>query len=260
MEKNQSLLFYGVFEETLADIISSSRKSPDDIYYLQPKNNKAIKLIEDETNLPLTLFITTSHDVNTVSYVCEVVKWENKFDLDAEYIRDLSETLLTKQPSEKAGVFLSYSGDLPSRHLIHVKRMKKLNSSFSTSELIKVSDEKPCKSRSQGGGHAVVYLPKEELIAKAVEMFEISEDTLNSTTTSTLVNARLGQGTFRRNVTSTWGNGEMCALTAISTKELLIASHIKAWAKCDSSAERLDGCNGILLASHIDKLFVLDVN
>ena len=36
---------------------------------------------------------------------------------------------------------------------------------------------------------------------------------------------------------------------------MLIASHIKAWEYCESTDERLDGANGILLCAHVDKLF-----
>lgn len=64
---------------------------------------------------------------------------------------------------------------------------------------------------------------------------------------------RLGQGEFKRNVMKVWGS-KACALTGIDVPEMLIASHIKPWAECEEGEHR-NGCNGILLASHIDKLF-----
>lgn len=64
---------------------------------------------------------------------------------------------------------------------------------------------------------------------------------------------RLGQGEFKKNVIEVWGS-KSCALTGIDVPEMLIASHIKPWAECEAG-EHLDGCNGILFASHIDKLF-----
>jgi len=67
--------------------------------------------------------------------------------------------------------------------------------------------------------------------------------------------SRIGQGRFRKNVIDVWGNDEKCALTLVSTREVLIASHIIPWSKCDSNEQRLDGANGILLCAHIDKLF-----
>ncbi len=132
--------------------------------------------------------------------------------------------------------------------------MKKLKNKFSLSELMLVSSGKPCKNRTQGGGHAVVYLPEEEVEPIVLDILELS-DPLASTSTVSLVNARVGQGKFRKNVIDSWGNDEVCALTGITTKPLLVASHIKPWSQCQSDAERLDGANRILLAAHIDKLF-----
>lgn len=67
------------------------------------------------------------------------------------------------------------------------------------------------------------------------------------------VMCRLGQGEFKKNVMKVWGS-KICALTGIDVPEMLIASHIKPWAECEDGEHR-NGCNGILLASHIDKLF-----
>ncbi|CAG1021874.1 hypothetical protein MTYM_01315 [Methylococcales bacterium] len=90
---------------------------------------------------------------------------------------------------------------------------------------------------------------------------EITEDLINlasesgdSTTTTQSIQARLGQGKFRKNVIETWGLGECCALTGISITPLLIASHIIPWRESDDT-QRLSGTNGILLCSHLDKLF-----
>jgi hypothetical protein len=91
---------------------------------------------------------------------------------------------------------------------------------------------------------------------------EISEDLealvrrqdVDATTREALVEARIGQGRFRRDLVALWGRGEVCALTGIDVPELLIASHIKPWRDSDDR-ERLDPCNGLLLAAHVDKAF-----
>lgn len=75
-----------------------------------------------------------------------------------------------------------------------------------------------------------------------------------ATTREALVQARVGQGRFRSDVVSLWGKGEVCALTGIDVPELLVASHIKPW-RDSSDEERLDACNGLLLATHVDKAF-----
>lgn len=89
----------------------------------------------------------------------------------------------------------------------------------------------------------------------AVDLAEIDKrKDVEQTTRDALVQARIGQGKFRADVMHLWGRGEKCPLTGIDVPELLIASHIKPWRDCDDS-ERLDPHNGILLATHADKLF-----
>ena len=67
----------------------------------------------------------------------------------------------------------------------------------------------------------------------------------------TLIKARLGQGSFRKNVLKLHPN---CPLTGLDIQSLLIASHIKPWSKCNNE-ERLDPSNGLMLAPNIDALF-----
>ena len=66
-----------------------------------------------------------------------------------------------------------------------------------------------------------------------------------------LVNSRRGQGIFKANVRL---NERCCRLTGETDPTLLIASHIKPWAD-SSDQEKLDGCNGLLLSPHVDRLF-----
>jgi hypothetical protein len=66
-----------------------------------------------------------------------------------------------------------------------------------------------------------------------------------------LVMARRGQGKFKDNVTL---NETRCRITGIGDLQHLRASHIKPWKRCNDT-ERLHGCNGLLLAPHIDHLF-----
>lgn len=72
------------------------------------------------------------------------------------------------------------------------------------------------------------------------------------TTRKALIDARRGQGAFRRKLDLFWGDA--CAATNCSVRELLRASHIKPWREC-TNQERLDPANGILLLANIDILF-----
>ena len=65
--------------------------------------------------------------------------------------------------------------------------------------------------------------------------------------------SRLGQGTFRRRTIEVWGGIERCVVTGIALPALLTASHIIPWS--EDKAQRKLGCNGIMLAAHLDRLF-----
>lgn len=66
-----------------------------------------------------------------------------------------------------------------------------------------------------------------------------------------LISARRGQGIFKANVRL---NEDRCRLTEVTDPQFLIASHIKPWRDCNDQ-EKLDGCNGLLLSPHVDRMF-----
>lgn len=73
-----------------------------------------------------------------------------------------------------------------------------------------------------------------------------------STTRQALINARIGQGGYRRRMLHLWQG--KCAVSGCSVESALVASHAKAWAD-SSNEERLDAHNGLLLAASIDRIF-----
>jgi len=85
---------------------------------------------------------------------------------------------------------------------------------------------------------------------------EIDAEPGNSNLTTTerraLVNARLGQGGYRKQLLRLWEG--RCAVTGCAIECALIASHAKAWADSNND-ERLDKFNGLLLAASVDRLF-----
>lgn len=84
------------------------------------------------------------------------------------------------------------------------------------------------------------------------DLEEIDEDA-DPTEREEMRKARIGQGKFRRNAVATWGGTERCAVTGIAIPALLNASHIIPWR--EDVGQRMSGCNGILLAAHLDRLF-----
>lgn len=69
-----------------------------------------------------------------------------------------------------------------------------------------------------------------------------------------MIQARIGQGRYRKSLLKLWGN--KCAVTGVGDSELLIASHIVAWT-ISSPKEKVDPYNGFPLTPNLDKLFDL---
>jgi len=74
---------------------------------------------------------------------------------------------------------------------------------------------------------------------------------IGATTRAQLVKSRRGHGIFKANVRL---NEKGCRVTQVTDPQHLRASHIKPW-KDSTDEEKLNGCNGLLLAPHVDHLF-----
>lgn len=75
-----------------------------------------------------------------------------------------------------------------------------------------------------------------------------TEARLNSET-----KVRRGQDEYRRRLDEYWGGA--CAVTGVTLREVLRASHAKPWCDCKSGHERLSQYNGLLLTANLDALF-----
>ncbi len=85
-----------------------------------------------------------------------------------------------------------------------------------------------------------------------IEQSILGDHNLDETEKDNLIKSRKGQGKFKSNLMKVENH---CRLTGLTDKRFLIASHIKAWSKCETNSERLDGHNGFLFAPNPDKLF-----
>ena len=97
--------------------------------------------------------------------------------------------------------------------------------------------------------HLSKSLPTEPLS----EFQRLLEKVESKTEVERLRKERIGQGVFRAALLDYWEN--CCAVTGVTNKTLLRASHIIPWAKCDTDAERLNAHNGILLVATLDAAF-----
>ena len=81
----------------------------------------------------------------------------------------------------------------------------------------------------------------------------MNNQSVDITTREAIVQARVGQGLFRRRTLAAY---ERCLVTGIKEQGLLIASHIKPWRDCRSNADEcLNPDNALLLSPTWDRLF-----
>lgn len=95
-----------------------------------------------------------------------------------------------------------------------------------------------------------------ESTALEKEQNDLALDTANLSTSEreAVVKVRFGQGAFRAALLDL--AGEVCWMSGVEGKELLVASHIQPWAHCDKNP-KARGCpdNGLLLSSLWDAAF-----
>jgi hypothetical protein len=96
-----------------------------------------------------------------------------------------------------------------------------------------------------------VSLSKTDLIENEEIKKIQSDDNLTETEKESLSKSRRGQGKFKDDVIRLH---KFCMFTKVANTNLLIASHIKPWAK-SNNYERLDEYNGFPLTPTYDKLF-----
>lgn len=80
----------------------------------------------------------------------------------------------------------------------------------------------------------------------------IARRDLTPTTRAAMIQARLGQGDFRKQMLELWDG--KCAVTGLAVLSVIIASHAKPWAESNDE-ERLNPNNGLPLTANLDKLF-----
>jgi len=68
-----------------------------------------------------------------------------------------------------------------------------------------------------------------------------------------LTHYRINQSFFRSSVLAAYEG--TCCITGVGDSRLLIASHIKPWAKCENGNERTDSRNGLCLSALFDRAF-----
>ncbi|MCJ8162317.1 HNH endonuclease [Acinetobacter zhairhuonensis] len=136
---------------------------------------------------------------------------------------------------------------------INDNSLKNLSNIFdlSSSILSRNSDKKVFDKFQPGKKSQTFEVNPDENIDNEISTIQQSSS-LAETEKERLIQSRLGQGQFRRDILKNFKS--TCLLTGIKHESLLLASHIKPWSE-STNDERIDARNGLLLSALMDKLF-----
>ena len=156
--RSQALYLNGIFRKVLDDIAKHHATRPELQLYLQPYSEVAIAYLRDnppDKSDPVRLYASTSADLERVSYVADIIRWEDKTTIPEHRRERIRKRLEDFQPNE--GGLYNVPEDGISRNLLTVVRMQRLGEPFSVTKLIKTVDNQPLGVRSTAGGWAYVF-------------------------------------------------------------------------------------------------------
>ena len=135
--------------------------------YLQPYSSRRIaNLVGNSPSVddPVRLLMSVTDDLATVHYVCEIVGWEDKREIQHAKRRLLNRLVYSFQWTED-GIYMKSNGK-PCVNLLYVRRMQKLSKLFSVAELTLTSSGEPhSPDRTTSGGWSYVVNPSDEWLA-----------------------------------------------------------------------------------------------
>lgn len=156
------LYMNGVYRSVMEEILGVQKHLPNQIFYMQPHGPGQITRLRDDPptiDKPIKMWISTGDDLQHVSYVAEIVGWEDKTEMSDER-HQLIESIINLLQPEEGGLYnIGDAPDAVSVNLLHVRRMLKVPKPIPVSQLVKISDGQPlAMNRTRGGGHSYVRL------------------------------------------------------------------------------------------------------
>jgi predicted HNH restriction endonuclease len=156
MEK--ALFINGVYEIVLEEIVKSQENNSGMVFYLQPYSASSIKQLKNsppDAGSPMSLYLSTTIQLNQICYIAKIVGWEDKNELSKERLDFLNNHIKKFQP-EEGEIFFQVNGK-KCVNLISIINLKKVTNQLSVANLIKESNGEPLKNRSRSGGWSYVH-------------------------------------------------------------------------------------------------------
>ena len=158
--KKQALFINGVYDSVLKEILVVQADLPDQILFLQPYKNAAMRELRDNppsVEDPMRLYVSLTDDLPTVRYTAEIVGWEDKRQLSNSKRGVLNRLIAALQPSETGLDNAATGQGTDGINLLYIRRLQSIPTPFPVSRLIKINDEIPLsENRTRSGGWSYV--------------------------------------------------------------------------------------------------------
>ena len=152
--RDRAIFLNGVYDRILDEITEIHCKGPTQGLFIQPTGDGVIRYLQ--TSLPsrddpVTLYCSTTEDLQNVHYTAQIVDWDNKYELEGKKRERAKRLIKQFQKKEGAGLFEALN-------LIEVQHMRRFAEPFPVDKLIKINNGEPLSdSRTRSGGFAYVY-------------------------------------------------------------------------------------------------------
>lgn len=157
---NTALFINGIYESVLEEIISSQLQKQDGFNYLQPYKGAVIRMLRKRhpsPEAPITLYISTTKNLNNIAYVAEIIGWADKRELTTEGKIEISNHLKMYQPEEDDLFTAEEEAGEKAVNLLTIQNLTHCTTLLPTSILRKKSDGLALKQRSRAGGWSEVF-------------------------------------------------------------------------------------------------------
>jgi len=175
------LFINGIYKNVLEEILKAQKKEPHGSFYLQPYSAQKILMLKKNnptSETPITLYLSTTDNYNTIAYIAEIIGWENKSELSKTRESFLNKRIKKYQPGEEKIYRVKNKQGDESINLITIRNLERLTNNLSTQILLKKSDNLPLQARTRAGGWSEVY-NVEDLDLTKIQTYEQYTKELN---------------------------------------------------------------------------------
>ena len=155
-----ALFINGIYEGVCTEILAAQAAQPGLESFLQPYKGKVVKMLKQNApsrEQPVKLYLSTTGNLSQICYAAEIIRWEDKREMDALRREEVRQHLERYQPKEVDLFMGRESTGANAVNLLTIRLMSQLDTLHSTSLLRKVSDGLPLMRRTRSGGWSEVY-------------------------------------------------------------------------------------------------------